>query len=698
MLVSKDKVAGLFRKSFFAIIFFIVFCLIYVLFPKQGTFKYEFQKGSPWRHESLIAPFDFPIMKPKEVVDAEKDSIRKNFIPFFTLDRNVENKQIESLDHDILTAVKSGQLKGKEIEINVYRKVLKDVFANLYGRGILENSPEMYEPLNGKNNIFVVTDNLAVKTNVTDILSLKSAYLILDKKLKETAVKNQVSLRSQQIINFDKYIEPNLFYDQKTSDANLAELLGAVSVTRGAVQAGERIISEGDIVNSNNFILLQSLKQAYKKNSMYGGWISSMIIGQMLLILGLLTVLVLYLRTFNNNLFLKKRNFALIFSLILITFLLARLLYDTKSISLYIIPVCILPIIIRIFMGARMSIFIHLITILMIGFLAPNSFEFVFIQVIAGIVAVISLNKLHRRGHLVLTAIYVTITYLILFTGFGLIKEGGFRLIEWTNMKWFVINGFLLLIAYPLIFIFEKIFRLVSDVTLMELSDTNHPLLRRMSEEAPGSFQHSMQVANLAEEVIVKIGGNAMLVRTGALYHDVGKIINSQYFIENQVAGQNPHENLTRVESAEIIINHVNEGVILARKYKLPEIIFDFIKTHHGKSIAKYFYLKYKEENPGIEVDVSKFHYPGPNPSSRETAVVMLADVIEATTRSLPEKNEDSVKKVINQIIDQKLQDHELDDTALTFKEISDIKEIFLRKLMNIYHIRIQYPTEEKNS
>lgn len=349
-------------------------------------------------------------------------------------------------------------------------------------------------------------------------------------------------------------------------------------------------------------------------------------------------------------------------------------------------------------MGARMSIFIHLITILMIGFLAPNSFEFVFIQVIAGIVAVISLNKLHRRGHLVLTAIYVTITYLILFTGFGLIKEGGFRLIEWTNMKWFVINGFLLLIAYPLIFIFEKIFRLVSDVTLMELSDTNHPLLRRMSEEAPGSFQHSMQVANLAEEVIVKIGGNAMLVRTGALYHDVGKIINSQYFIENQVAGQNPHENLTRVESAEIIINHVNEGVILARKYKLPEIIFDFIKTHHGKSIAKYFYLKYKEENPGVEVDVSKFHYPGPNPSSRETAVVMLADVIEATTRSLPEKNEDSVKKVINQIIDQKLQDHELDDTALTFKEISDIKEIFLRKLMNIYHIRIQYPTEEKNS
>ena len=698
MLVSKDKVAGLFRKSFFAVIVFIVFCLIYVLFPKQGTFKYEFQKGSPWRHESLIAPFDFPIMKPKEVVDAEKDSIRKNFIPFFTLDRNVENKQIESLDHDILTAVKSGQLKGKEIEINVYRKVLKDVFANLYGRGILENSPEMYEPLNGKNNIFVVTDNLAVKTNVTDILSLKSAYLILDKKLKETAVKNQVFLRSQQIINFDKYIEPNLFYDQKTSDANLEELLGAVSVTRGAVQAGERIISEGDIVNSNNFILLQSLKQAYKKNSMYGGWISSMIIGQMLLILGLLTVLVLYLRTFNNNLFLKKRNFALIFSLILITFLLARLLYDTKSISLYIIPVCILPIIIRIFMGARMSIFIHLITILMIGFLAPNSFEFVFIQVIAGIVAVISLNKLHRRGHLVLTAIYVTITYLILFTGFGLIKEGGFRLIEWTNMKWFVINGFLLLIAYPLIFIFEKIFRLVSDVTLMELSDTNHPLLRRMSEEAPGSFQHSMQVANLAEEVIVKIGGNAMLVRTGALYHDVGKIINSQYFIENQVAGQNPHENLTRVESAEIIINHVNEGVILARKYKLPEIIFDFIKTHHGKSIAKYFYLKYKEENPGIEVDVSKFHYPGPNPSSRETAVVMLADVIEATTRSLPEKNEDSVKKVINQIIDQKLQDHELDDTALTFKEISDIKEIFLRKLMNIYHIRIQYPTEEKNS
>jgi putative nucleotidyltransferase with HDIG domain len=340
----------------------------------------------------------------------------------------------------------------------------------------------------------------------------------------------------------------------------------------------------------------------------------------------------------------------------------------------------------------RHAIFIHLITILMVGFLAPNSFEFVFIQLIAGTMAVLTLSRIHRRGHLIITALTVFISYSIIYFGFALIKEGAIGLIDWGELKWFALSSFLILIAYPLIFVCEKIFGFISDVTLMELSDTNHPLLRRLAEEAPGTFQHSLQVANLAEAVITRIGGNAMLVRTGALYHDVGKLVNPHFFIENQMGGSNPHEHLSNLESAAIIINHVAEGLIMAKKYKIPDTIIDFIRTHHGESLTRYFYLKYRDEHPDIVIETDKFRYPGPNPTTRETAVLMLADSVEAATRSLLVKSDENIRNVIDQIIDFKVSNHELDNAPITFKDVKDIKEIFLRKLINIYHIRIQYP------
>lgn len=696
MPVKHTKLMEILKKSYYILFFIVTIALIYVLYPKQGKFKYEFQKGNPWKHEDLIAPFDFPILKSSVAIQAEKDSILKGFIPFFVINRNIESSQLNNLETDVENAFSVIEPSVDSSKIDSIKSYLTALYSGLYERGILENSVDMYEPLTGKESLYIVADNIARSVPKETILSLKSAYLIVNNLVKGKSLSDENFLELQQKLDFNKYLEPNLTYDKSANESAKAELLAPVSTTRGLVPAGVRIISRGEIVSGENYTILESLKQAYELKRSYGGWLSFSIIGQMLLVLSIMGLLVLYLVNFNRKIFEKKRNFSLILSTILITFMLARLLYDTKYLSFYLLPVCILPILIRTFIGARMAIFIHLLTVLMIGSLAPNSFEYIFIQLFAGTIAVVSLNKLHRRGHLIITSLLITVTYIVLYFIFEMIKEGSFESVNWSEFKWFAGNGLLILIAYPLIYIYEKIFGFISDVTLMELSDTNHPLLRRLAEEAPGTFQHSMQVANLAEEFIVKTYGNPMLVRTGALYHDVGKILNPQFFVENQVSGQNPHQKLTHLKSAEKIIGHVKDGVTLARKHNIPEPIIDFIKTHQGNGIVKYFYLKQKEENPSEDIPVDKYSYPGPNPVTRETAVVMLADGVEAATRSLPEKSEESLNKVINQIIDSKVENHELDDAPITFKDIREIKTVFLEKLRNIYHLRIQYPEENK--
>lgn len=386
----------------------------------------------------------------------------------------------------------------------------------------------------------------------------------------------------------------------------------------------------------------------------------------------------------------------MILSVLLVILILARLIYQNDQLNMYLLPIIVLPVIIRTFLGARMALYIHIVATLFIGFIVPNGYEYVLMQVVAGTVAVISLSKLHRRGHLVLTAFFVFVSYVLVFLSFELVKENSIYAIHWEQIKWFFGSSVLLLIAYPVIYIIEKVFGFISDVTLMELSDTNNPLLRKLAETAPGTFQHSMQVANMAEEAIRKIGGNPMLVRAGALYHDIGKMQSSQFFIENQSDTRNPHEKLSYKESVGKIISHVTDGVSLAHKHKLPESIIDFIKMHHGKGLVKYFYLKYKEENPDKDINEADFMYPGPNPNSRETTVVMLADSVEAAARSLPGKNAESLKAIVNQIIDSKVQNKELENAPVTFKDIKDIKSVFLEKLRNIYHLRIQYPEEKK--
>ncbi|NLU37630.1 MAG: HDIG domain-containing protein [Bacteroidales bacterium] len=685
------------RNIFFIGLFLFAFGLVYVLFPKQGANKLEFQKGLPWRHKNLIAPFDFPILKTSEIIDKERDSLKKQFIPYLILDSLVAENNVGLFLNDADRLYNSGAFQGtfSANEFSEAKQLFIKCLLSCYSKGIVNDDNKTALQPFVKKQLYIVSNNYASLSHPDSIYSLKSAYVKLVGMLSAMQEGSPLLAELQQKLNLASYIGPNLRYDEKFNGNMLNEQLSLLSVTRGVVMAGERIITEGDIVNNHNYILLESLQQAYKKNSMYGGWISNEIIGKMVLVLVLMFVLFFYLETFSRGYGQRNKNLAFVLANVLITFMLARLFYENPTLNFYIVPVCILPIVIRTFMGIRVSIFVYLITLLLIGFMAPNSFEYVFIQLIVGSMVVLTLDKVHRRGHLVFSSLIAIVTYIITYFAFELIKEGAFKLIDFYQIRWFVFSGVLILISYPLIFIFEKLFGFVSDVTLMELSDTNHPLLRRLAEEAPGTFQHSIQVANLAEAFILHTSGNPMLVRAGALYHDVGKIINPHFFIENQMGGPNPHESMTNYQSASIIINHVNEGIILAKKYKIPSVIVDFIKMHHGQSLARYFYLKEKDKSLVTDLDVEKFRYPGPNPLTRETAVLMLADSVEAATRSLSEKTDEKIKETIDMIIDFKVENHELDDAPITFNDIKQMKQIFLRKLINIYHIRIQYPVND---
>lgn len=691
---NDSRFSKLYRKFYYGIFLLIAFAVIYMLFPKQSSFKYEYQKGKPWSHNTLIAPYDFPVLKPREVYEAEKDSVLKAYVPYFSINNAVVLQQMEELQNELKHAFEAYSYPLDSIEQQRVFQQFSKIFMALYGQGILENSIANYPAMAGKILLNKVSDNLVVTIPDSSVFSLKTAYEKANQMAINLARTDTLFLAMQRFIDMSQYLQPNLFYDELINKSQTEELLKTISTTRGVIPEGVRIVSEGDIVSGDTFLALESLRSSIEQKRSYGKWISSVMFGQMILIVILLTTMVLYLQNFNKFLFEKKRNFSLIITVVLGTIFMVSFFNDFAAVNIYLLPVCILPILIRTFLGARVAIFMHIVTMLLIGFIAPNSFEYILIQIVAGTIAVVSLSRLHRRWHLLITVSLIVGAYLLMYIGFSLIKEGSIKEINWLEMTWYVGNGLLLLITYPLIYVFEKIFGFVSDVTLMELSDTNHPLLRKLAEVAPGTFQHSMQVANLSEEVVRRLGGNTMLVRTGALYHDVGKLKSSQYFIENQGGGPNPHSNLSHVQSAEKIIGHVRDGVELAQKYNLPESIIDFIRMHHGKSMARYFYLKYKEEHPGEAVPDDLFSYPGPNPTTRETAIVMLADGVEASTRSLPEKNDETIRNAIKLIIDTKVANHELDDAPLTFSDIKAIREIFFEKLKNIYHLRIQYPTE----
>jgi hypothetical protein len=678
------RLARYYHFFYIASAFLATVFVLYLVIPGESRFKYEFQKNAPWRHETLIAPFDFAILKVDEEVKSEQDSVRKRFVPYLEIDTLQQIAQTNNLKNTLeklnLDSVKTEKLTG-------YLK-------QLYQTGIIEQSQENHPALAGKKEIILIKDKLAERVPAEELHSLKSVYQLLSDSA-QVLFEGQYNNIAQSV-NLSDYLTANVSYDEIFNAEQLQKQLDAVSRTQGMVQAGERIIFKGDLVTPEKLIILESLKKTYETKRGQDIERYLLILGKVILIVSCLLILIFYLYYFRPEIFNQKRRLSFILIMIVLMVFFSRFVNDREYVSLYVVPMAILPILLRIFFDSRTAIFTLVVTSLLVGYFAPNNYEYIFLNLIAGIIAVFSLDKLHRRSHLIITAVWVFISYSIVFLALSMVQEGNIESIPWQELKWFGGNALLVLLAYPLIYIFEKLFGFVSDVTLIELSDTNQPLLRKLAHEAPGTFQHSIQVANLAEEVILRIGGNPLLVRAGALYHDIGKTKQPAFFIENQAAGMSPHQNLDNKESARIIIDHVTHGVKVARRNKLPEILIDFISSHHGTTQAKYFYTTYKNEHPDEVVDPKEFTYPGPPPKSKETSVVMLTDGVEAAARALKEKTKESLHQLIENMVEDKLTSGQLDNAELTLREIRIFKETALEKLMNIYHVRIEYPKENK--
>ena len=669
---------------YIASVFLAAVFVLYLVIPGESRFKYEFQKNAPWRHETLIAPFDFAILKVDEQVKAELDSVKRRYSPYLEIDTLQQIAQ----SNNFQSAMEQINMDGGKV------KKLAGYLTQLYSNGVLEQSHENHPALQNKEEVIMIRGKLAERTPAEELLSLKSAYQLLHDSA-QTLLGDRYN-EFFQSVSLSDFLVANVVYDEEFNAAQLQKKLDAVSRTQGMVQAGERIVFKGDLVTPEKLLILESLKKTYETKRGQDIERYLLIVGKLILVISCLLVLILYLYYFRPEIFNQKRRLSFILIMIVLMVFFSRFVNDREYVNLYVVPLAILPILLRIFFDSRTAIFTLVATSLLIGYFAPNNYEYIFLNLIAGIIAVFSLDKLHRRSHLVITAIWVFISYSVVFLALSMVQEGNIESIQWQELKWFGGNALLVLLAYPLIYIFEKLFGFVSDVTLIELADTNQPLLRKLAQEAPGTFQHSIQVANLAEEVIIRIGGNPLLVRAGALYHDIGKTNQPAFFIENQAAGMSPHTGLDNKESAKIIIDHVTHGVKVARRHKLPEILIDFISSHHGTTQAKYFYTMYKNEHPEEEVDAKEFTYPGPPPKSKETSVVMLTDGVEAAARALKEKTRESLHQLIEKMVEDKLTSGQLDNAELTLREIRIFKETALEKLMNIYHVRIEYPDEKK--
>jgi putative nucleotidyltransferase with HDIG domain len=702
--------------GFITVIFYFTLAtlLIVYLFPKQGKFRYEFQKGRPWMHEDLQAPFDFPIYKSQLELAREKDSVLRDFKPYYNYEETVFSVQGEKFREVFGNMWKEYSLSEFKIpneqtyyNSERYRTIrdlesyFEDYILNLlnqvYQKGIIDISTNEDISSDGVSAVMVVRKNIAEQVFIDAIFTPKSAYEYLKKDIDEQLISNKspYTKRYRQLFeDFDinNFIQVNVSYDQEKSKTVRNSLLNEISLYRDKIQEGQRIISRGELVTSDKYQILESLRIEYEQQL---GFLASQLVkvGKFILVFAALFVIFLFLYNLRREILQDSLKTLFILMLVILTVFVASATVKSDRINIYVIPFAILPIILRTFYDERLALFIHFIITILIGFFAPNSFEFVFLTFIAGIIAVFSLTNFNRRSRIVYTAMLIFLTYGFVYLGISIVQEGNVKEIDYNNFAWFGLNSFLILLSFPLIFVFEKIFGFLSDATLMELADTNQPLLRELAEKAPGTFQHSLQVANLAEDAIYRIGGNPLLVRTGALYHDIGKMVNPIYFIENQTSDINPHDRLSFEESAKVIIDHVAKGVEIAKKHNLPQPVIEFIRTHHGTSTVHYFYRSYIKKYPEEEVDVRKFSYPGPKPFSKETAVLMMADSVEAASRSLREVNIQSLESLVDGIIDSQVIEEQFNNADITFKDITTIKDVFKKRLKNIYHVRISYPT-----
>ena len=656
----------------------ITVAIIVWFLPRNEGRMYRYDVGKPWMYGSVIAKFDFPIYKTDEAIKHEQDSLLKHFQPYYSLNPLIEKKQVERFLHDYEQGING---LPKEY-VGIVARQMQEIYqmgiinTNEYNN-IFKDSTSMIRFVSGKN---------AKSLKVSSFYSTIAAYehIFANEKL---AAQRAILSRC----NLNNYIEANIVYDKEKSDAEKNDLLSSIPLASGMVMSGQKIIDRGEIVNDYTCRVLNSFDKEMKRRSSTQDEIMTTFIGQILFVLILVMMFTSYLTLFRKDYFEKPRSITMLYTMITLFPILVSMMMKHNFFSVYIIPFAMAAIFVRVFMDSRTAFITHVTMILICAAAVKYQYEFIIVQLASGLVAIYSLRELSKRSQIFITAILVTISSCIVYLALQLMQDNQVFNIDPSMYTYFIINGIFLLLSYPMMYLIEKMFGFISNVTLFELSNTNKGLLRNLSEIAPGTFQHSITVGNLAAEIANRIHANSLLVRTGALYHDIGKMTNPVFFTENQ-AGVNPHDQLSDLESAQIIISHVTEGLKLAEKFNLPGIIKDFISTHHGTGLTKYFYMNYCNEHPDEQVDKEMFQYPGPNPFTREQAILMMADTVEAASRSLKEYTEESISTLTNKLIDSQVADGFFRECPITFRDIALAKSVLIERLKSIYHTRISYP------
>ena len=667
-----------------SLIFIATVSVIVYFLPNEGKFNYQFDINKPWKYGLLQASFDFPIYKNDLQVQKEQDSILADYQPYFQIDKEAEKNVLSKLREDYNKTLRHS-LPGTD-----YVRYIERTLKALYEDGIIAGNDLKRMEEDSIIAIRLVDKNVATSRFIDQLYTVKEAYEYL-----LNADTTHYKKKILQQCNLNDYITPNLVYDEEKSEAAQKDLLSNISWANGFVLNGQKIIDRGEIVDEQTYNILESFRKEWEKRSDSVQEKRLTLAGQILYVGIFLFCFMAYLELFRADYYERKGTLTLLFALIVFFPVLSSIMVEQNLSSIYVVPFAMIPIIVRVFLDSRTAFMAHVTIILLCSITLRFPHEFILLQVVAGMVAIYSLRELSQRSQLLRTALVVFISYALLYFAFELIHEDDLTKLNTRMYIYFMINGILLLFAYPLLFLLEKIFGFTSDVTLVELSNINNSLLREMSEVAPGTFQHSLQMANLAAAAANKIGGKSQLVRTGALYHDIGKMVNPAFFTENQ-SGVNPHKSLSYEQSAQVIISHITDGLKLAEKHNLPKVIKDFISTHHGRGLTKYFYISYKNEHPDEEVDQEKFRYPGPNPFTKEQAVLMMADSVEAASRSLPEYTEESISTLVDKIIDTQVSEGDFKECPITFKDIATVKALFKEKLKTMYHTRISYPELRK--
>ncbi len=648
--------------------------IIVFFFPKGGQFKYEFQQGKPWQHQTLYAPIDFDVLKTQEERAQEMQLISAQQPPYFTQDPVV------------------------------YPSIKAKVWAWLQTQDKLEDSTEVVSALDelyrggvvkaadipqGTGYIWLLEGQVASKKEIDELRTPQSALNWLKERWSQTlspATSDELA-RSGLMLDV---IQPNYLLDQDITQKALDQAIESLSTTNGFVQKGTLVIAKGEVVDAESYRMLDSLSQHFSSVIWNQNSAIFIVLGYVLLVAMVLLMMFLFLKKYRPKVYRNNTQVTFIFFNMIAMVVATSLVVQYNADYLFVVPLSILPLILKTFFDARLGLFSHVLTVLVLGFVVPNSFEYIFLQIMAGVVTILSVTALYKRANLFISVGQITLVYAIGYLSFHLIQEGTWAEIKWITLGYFALNGMITLFVQPLIYAYEKVFGLVSEVSLLELSDTNTALLKELSIKAPGTFHHSLQVANLAEAAANEIGANAMLVRVGALYHDLGKMNNPTYFTENQKSSVNPHDEISARESAQIIIEHVRDGIEIAKKNKLPDRLIDFIRTHHGTSQVYYFYKKALERD--AQVDINHFTYPGPLPFSKETAILMMADAVEAASKSLKNPTYEEIDSFVERIIQTQVEGDQMINANITFKEIIAVKKVLKAKLTNIYHLRVAYP------